>query len=335
MAHAQQPSDSAPASSDDRAEDFALFLDQLEKQDDDIYSSDAPGDEAAPGDPDAADQDEASRDAAGEPGETAITAPISWGDDAKALFEQLPPELQSTVAAREAQRERALQQATTDAADARRNAMAEASASFAEQQRHYAAHLERLAAALAPERPDPALLAEDPQAFYELQALYDAQLAEHQALTQQARHAAAEAQQRDAIARSHELAQDHAALGAHLGEDWTDISRRRALLTDLEQIGASLGYSMENMGRANATDILALKAAADWKAKADRYDALQSNRMTAVAAARGAPRVAKPGVSPTRAEQSARGRDAAWARAKAERSGDAYAALLDSMGIVL
>ena len=87
--------------------------------------------------------------------------------------------------------------------------------------------------------------------------------------------------------------------------------------------------------RANATDILALKAAAEWKAKADRYDALQSGKPAAVRAARAAPRAARPGVTPTRAEQSARGRDAAWARAKAERSGDAYAAVLDSMGITL
>ncbi len=89
------------------------------------------------------------------------------------------------------------------------------------------------------------------------------------------------------------------------------------------------------MGQANATDILALRAAAEWKAKADRYDALQSGKPAAMRAARAAPRASRPGVTPTRAEQSARSRDAAWARAKAERSGDAYAAVLDSMGISL
>jgi len=105
-------------------------------------------------------------------------------------------------------------------------------------------------------------------------------------------------------------------------------------LTDLESVGAELGYSMALMGQANATNILALKAAA-WKAKADKYDALQAGRSEAVKAARAAPRVAKPGASPGRAERSARGRDAAWARAKSERSGEAYAALLDQMGITL
>ena len=270
-----------------------------------------------------------------EPDELAIVPPVSWDSDAKALFEQLPPELQEKVAAREAQRERAVQSATSAAAEARRNAVTEANALFADQQRLYAQHLEQVAAQMAPQRPDPALLAHDPQAFYHLQAQYEGQIAQRQALAQAATHAQAEAQQRDALTQHHELAQDHAALSHELGDDWTDASRRRALLTDLEEVGASLGYSMALMGNANATDILALKAAAEWKAKADRYDALQSNRSNAMRAARGAPRVAKPGTTPSRAEQSARGRDAAWARAKAERSGEAYAAVLDGMGITL
>lgn len=317
----------APASSDERVEEFADFLDQLEDAND---LSAMPADETAPDLSDAADPERTR-----EPDDLAIVPPVSWDSDAKALFEQLPPELQEKVAAREAQRERAVQSATSAAAEARRHAAAEANAMFADQQRLYAQHLEQVAAQMAPQRPDPALLAHDPQAFYHLQAQYEGQVAQRQAMAQAAAYAQAEAHQRDALTEQHELAQDHAALSHELGEDWTDASRRRALLTDLEEVGASLGYSMALMGQADATDILALKAAAEWKAKADRYDALQSNRSNAVRAARGAPRVAKPGTTPSRAEQSARGRDAAWARAKAERSGEAYAALLDGMGIAL
>lgn len=325
----------APASADERVEEFAEFLDQLEDAKD--LSASADGNDLSAADPsDAGDAEQAREpDTDQTSDDPAIVPPVSWDSDAKALFEQLPPELQEKVAAREAQRERAMQSATSAAAEARRNAAAEASALFADQQRLYAQHLEQIAAQMAPQRPDPALLAHDPQAFYHLQAEYEGQVAEQQAMAQAAAYAQAEAQQRDALAQHHELAQDHAALSHELGNDWTDTSRRQALLTDLEAVGASLGYSMALMGQANATDILALKAAAEWKAKADRYDALQSNRSNAVRAARGAPRVAKPGTTPSRAEQSARGRDAAWARAKAERSGEAYAALLDGMGITL
>jgi hypothetical protein len=318
-----------PASSDARVEDFAQFLEDIE-EDQDSAAGALPVEEEAP-DPSGADAPEAGD----EPDEPAIVPPVSWGQDATELFEQLPPELQEKIAAREAQRERAVQTATTAAAEARRNAAVEANALFADQQRLYAQHLENLAAQMAPERPDPGLMAVDPQAFYRQQAHYEGQIAQRQAMAQAAAQADAEAEAREALSRHHELSQDHAALAQTLGEEWTDATRRQAMLTGLEAVGAELGYSMALMGQANATDILALKAAAAWKAKADKYDALQAGRSDAVKAARAAPRVAKPGTSPGRAERTARSRDAAWARAKAERSGEAYAAMLDQMGITL
>ena len=318
----------SPVSSEERVEDFAQFLDELEDQD--SAAGTLSVEEDAPDSSDAQ-----APEGADEPDEPAIVPPVSWGEDAAELFEQLPPELQEKVAAREAQRERAVQTATTAAAEARRNAAAEANALFADQQRLYAQHLENLAVQVMPERPDPGLLAVDPQSFYRQQAAFEGQLAQRQAMAQAATEAEAEAQLRDALNHHHEITQDHAALAQALGEQWTDASQRRAMLTDLESVGAELGYSMALMGQANATDILALKAAAGWKAKADKYDALQAGRAQAVKAARAAPRVAKPGASPGRTERNARSRDAAWARAKAERSGDAYAAMLDQMGITL
>ncbi len=318
-----------PATSDERIEDFADFLDAIEENQDSAAG-------AMPATEDAPDSSDAEApEGVDEPGHPAIVPPVSWGEDAVELFEQLPPELQEKVAAREAQRERAVHTATTAAAEARRNAAAEANALFADQQRLYAQHLEHLAAQVAPQRPDPGLLAVDPQAFYRQQAAYEGQLAQREAMAQAAAQAEAEVLQREAVNQHHEIAQDHATLAQALGEQWTDASQRQAMLTDLESVGAELGYSIALMGEANATDILALKAAAEWKAKAAKYDALQAGRAQAVKAARAAPRVAKPGASPGRAERSARSRDAAWARAKAERTGDAYAAMLDQMGITL
>ena len=318
-----------PASSDERVEAFAEFL---ATQEEEQNSSEVPVAE----DDEAADLSDAeTRDGRHEPSDPAIVPPVSWGQDATELFQQLPPELQEKVAAREAQRERAVQMATTAAAEARRNAAAEANALFADQQRLYAQQLEYLTLQTEPERPDPGLLAVDPQAFYRQQAQYEGQLAQRQAMAQAAAEAQAEAQEREAIAQHYELSQDHAALTQALGEEWTDAARRQAMLTDLEMVGAELGYSMELMGQASATDILALRAAAAWKAKAEKYDALQAGRADALKAARAAPKVAKPGTNPGRAERTARSRDAAWARAKAERSGEAYAAMLDQMGITL
>jgi hypothetical protein len=109
------------------------------------------------------------------------------------------------------------------------------------------------------------------------------------------------------------------------------------LLTSLGEVGAILGYSNELQGQANATDILALKAAAEWKAKADKFDKLQDTKMVAVRAAKAAPRVAKPGTAATRGEQSARQRSSAWGDVVKSRgkNGEATATYLESIGIPL
>jgi hypothetical protein len=266
-----------------------------------------------------------------------IDPPVSWDKDAKELFAQLPPELQSKVAEREAQRDKAIQSATTEAANARRNAVAEANAAFAEEQRKYASHLEQVVGQFAPQPPDPAIAAQDPGRYIALKAQYDSDSAQYQQWMQHIGQTRDEAGQRDAITRQHELAQDQEVLTAKLGDDWTDMSRRKELLTNLETIGAELGYPTDLMGQANATDILALKAASEWKAKAEKYDQLQMNhKMAGVRAAKEAPRVSKPGTSQTGAERSARGRQSAWeAVKKSPKSGDASAAYLESIGITL
>jgi hypothetical protein len=78
----------APASADERVEEFAEFLDRIEEDEaDDIHQNetgDAPGED---------DQEQAA-----EPGDPAIAPPISWDSEAKELFEQLPPDLQNKVA---------------------------------------------------------------------------------------------------------------------------------------------------------------------------------------------------------------------------------------------
>jgi hypothetical protein len=234
-----------------------------EKSTDDEQSDDDSADDDDQSDSD--DDQEDDTDEAAKP----IDPPVSWDKDAKELFAQLPPELQSKVAEREAQRDKAIQSATTEAANAKRNASVEANAAFADQQRQYASHLEQIAARLAPQAPDPALAAQDPGAYVQHLAYYQQQSAQHQEWLQQAAAARVEADQRDALTRQHELAQDHTVLTEAFGDDWTDTTKRKELLTNLETIGAELGYPADLMGQANATDILALKAASEWKAKAE------------------------------------------------------------------
>lgn len=264
-----------------------------------------------------------------------IAAPVSWDKDAKEAFAQLPRELQETVAEREAQRDKAIQSATTEAANAKRNAVAEANSLFADQQRQYASHLEQIVASHAPQAPDPTLAATDPTAYVQALAYFNAQSAQYQQMQQQAQKARDEADQRDNLTRQHELQETHRLMAQELGETWTDTAKRQELLTGLEQVGAALGYTPELILQANATDLKALVAASEWKAKADKYDKLIDTKMEAVRAAKGKPRVNKPGTTAGAAERTSRNRDAAWQRAKTERSGDAYAAVLENMGFKL
>jgi len=84
-----QPADAeAPASSDARVEAFADFLDQLDEEQD-SFAGMHPEDAHAPDPSDAETPNRAT-----EPDDPAIGAPISWDNDAKELFQQLPPELQ-------------------------------------------------------------------------------------------------------------------------------------------------------------------------------------------------------------------------------------------------
>ena len=317
----------------DSVEDFIAseFLgEDPEEETNDIPEGEEPeGDEVEGEEP----ETEETTDEEGEAQEEPIAPPVSWDKDAKELFAQLPRELQATVAEREAQRDKAIQSATTEAANAKRTAAAEANSALAETQRQYASHLEQLASQFAPQRPNPDLLATDPQAFYYLQAEFEKATAQQQELLQRAAQAQQEAGQREAFTRQEEIDQNAAILADHFGETWTNLERRQALFTDLEPVGTALGYTKELMSQATATDIIALAKANEWKVKAENYDALQKNKMAAVRAAKDAPRVAKPGTAPSRAEKTSRSRDAAWQRAKQTRSGDDYAAVLENMGI--
>jgi hypothetical protein len=341
MAHpTSSEASSAPANRGEHVEAVTDFItdeflggEEPDEEENEIPEGNEPeGDEPEGDEPEGEEADDENGEAP-EP----IAAPVSWDKDAKEAFAQLPRELQATVAEREAQRDRAIQSATTDAANAKRNAVAEANAMFADQQRQYASHLEQIAARLAPQRPDPTLAATDPTAYVQALAYFEAQNAQYQQLMQQSAHANSEATQRDALTRQHAIEEDAKVLSGHFGEKWTDSTQRQEMLTGLQSVGADLGYPAELMREANATDILALAKAAEWKAKAEKYDAFQKTKMVAVRDAKNAPPVSKPGTAPTRGERSARGRDAAWASVKATggRSGDANAAYLESIGVKL
>lgn len=225
-----------------------------------------------------------------------IDAPVSWDAEAKAKFAELPRDVQEVVAKRESERERFVQQKSQEAVRARQEAEQAAIQQLAQLEAGYAQHFQSLAEQLQPQRPNPALLQHDPQAFYAQQANYEAAVAQQQQLQQQAQTFASQAQQR-AIQQAHaEQAEQHRIIVENFPE-YADPTTGPELQRKLTAVAKDLGYPDELIGQARATDILAIRQAADWKAKADKYDALQASKMSKVRAAKGLPKVATPGVS--------------------------------------
>jgi len=319
MAHLPNGAEASdtPAETGDAVEDFADFLDthEEEKEDSpdegDTLEAEAEGEEA---------QDEGE-----EQEEPAIDPPISWGTDAKELFGQLPSDLQKQVVEREAQRERFVQQKAAETAEATRTAEARALSQFAETQRQYASELEQYASFFAPQPPNPAMASTDPVAFIQLNAQYQAELAQQQQLQQRSYQAQQEAYQRSQQADAAQFQADIAILEQAIPE-WSDVAKRQELLTDVTRIGAELGYTQEVMAQASAADVLALRKAAEWKSKASKYDALQKTKMDTVRSAKTLPKVSRPGVAPTRGEVSNARAAQSWQNVKTAKSKDAQSA---------
>lgn len=314
--------EAAPASSGDAVEDFADFVDTHEEEKEETDDLPLEGEEALEADEPESDD---TQDEGDEQDDPAIDPPISWGTDAKELFGQLPADLQKQVVEREAQREKFVQQKSAEAAQARQTASAEAAAQFADQQRQYASELEQYASYFAPQAPNPAMASTDPVAFIQLNAQYQAELAQQQQLQQRSYQARQEADYRSQQAEAAQFQADIAILEQAIPE-WSDVAKRTEMLTDVTRIGAELGYTNEIMAQASAADVLALRKAAEWKAKASKYDALQKTRMETVRSAKTLPKVSRPGTAPTRGEVSNARAQQSWQNVKGAKSKDAQAA---------
>lgn len=282
------------------------------------------------------DKTEGEEDEGAEPKEV-IKPPVSLNKDQKAAFAQLAeasPELAKVWAESEAQRNREVQIKTTEAAEATRNATTAAQAQVAEVSRHFASQLEVYAKAFIPTEPDISLLATDPVAYAQEVALSRQMQAQHDELMQQVAEIRGGATQLDQAQQQQDIASNQAILR----EAWPEIldpSQSATLWQGIVEVGADLGFTPELLNQANATEMLALRKAQGWKAKAAKWDAHEARKMANVRAAKELPRAAKPGTSPSRQQSKAGRADAAWKRAQSSRSPDDFADFLENSGISL
>jgi hypothetical protein len=280
----------APEAQQDAYDPNAFYKDDKPKTDmaPPTEQEDAPEDDDAPAPDDA-------------PEAEPIEAPVSWSKDYKAQFEALPREMQEIISTREKERETFLQSKSREAAQTRQAVETEARTALQTIMENHTQQLQQYAQRLEVPPPNQALLESgDPEhmrIYMQQEAAYRNATAQREQLTQQAREAQQHAEAIAAQQHQVELQAEHALLEERLGNEWADPSSRAKLLGDLTPIAAELGYPQELIAQARACDIIAMKKTAEWKAKAEKFDALNKARMVPVREAknRPIPPAARPG----------------------------------------
>jgi hypothetical protein len=338
----------APAEATDTAPTLDDFLvpeeedtaDDLQPLDDTDEESEAPAEEveADEGDEDLIDEEdgEEGEEDGEEAGHEALPMPNSWSKEDAKEWAKLTPEAQAIVTRREGERDKYLREVGFKASQTRQQVETEAREVLAQMHENHAVALQVYAQRITQQvkEPDQRLLYSgnpDDVLTYQRQ---DAAFRASQAQQQQLQQEIAQAQQHAALARDQAQQAERASDAQRLQEqlpEWFDPSEGPKLQQTLQSIGSELGYPVELMAEASSTDILALKRAADWKAKAEKYDKLMAKKMEGVRSAKELPRMARPGVKPSRSQKqavSAGKRNQALEQFGQTRSGDAAAALL-------
>lgn len=264
----------------------------------------------------------------------ALPMPVSWSKEDTEAWKALPAETQAVIARREADRDKYVRETGRKAAETRHTVEQEARQIIAQQAEQAAATLRAYAAQFMPQEPDQRLLytgnQDDVLTYQRQDAAYRAATAQQHQLHQEVARSQQQATEARTQADQAEIAVDAQRLKEQLPE-WFDPSAGPELRQSLQSIGAELGYPAELMAQAGSNDILALKKAAEWKAKADKFDTLISKKMSAVRAAKELPKMARPGVTQGKSaqgRQSQNRREQAFESFAQTRSGAAAAALL-------
>lgn len=213
-------------------------------------------------------------------GADAITPPASFNDADKAMFGGLPREAQQWLADTEKRRAQQVTEATTRATNREREAASLQQRANVEAQQRYAQQLAAFVGQYQPQQPDPSRY-NDMQEFARDNAIYQHQMNQYRTLVQQVQGIGNEAAQgADGLteeARQHEARVLHAAF-----PEWFDEEKGAGHRERLTAIGTELGYTPELMAQAGANDIIALRKAAEWKDKSEKYDKIMSTRMAQV-----------------------------------------------------
>lgn len=248
-----------------------------------------------------------------------IEAPISWTAEEKERFNGLPRETQEFISKREGEREKFVQTKAQEAAQAQRHATKQAAEYLTQVQQEAAEQLEWFAQQLNVSEPNPELIATNPALYAQQKRAYDHYTAQRDQAQQQAQHARQQAHEYQSVLQQQEQEQFHQLLTTELPE-FFDEKVGPQLKEQMTATAKTLGYSDDEIFRADARQIIALKRITDIKAKAAKYDALMAKKMERVRAGKSKlPPVSKPGA----AKSPGAGANAQYqADRKAMRGGD-------------
>lgn len=267
--------------------------------------ADDPADEQPQGDAPAEDEPILEADDLEETDLPPIDVPVSWPDEDKAAFAELPRALQERISAREGEREKFVQAKSREAATSAQRARDEAAQRIQDLHDGQIRQLVSLLPEIPPE-PSAQLLVNDPQQ-YAAEMDYVKQVAAYRRELEGQIVGIAENQKQHEAQAAHDKRQaDIAMLQQELPEyfDPQNAGFSEAKLAEFQQTVKSTalaaGYSEDQLAHADGADLLALHKAAGWKTKADKYDALMAKQMAKVREAKDLPRVSRPGSATTK-----------------------------------
>lgn len=235
----------------------------------------------------------------GADGEPPIAPPATWKAQEKDTFAKLPRDVQQVISRREQERERFVQAKAQEAVQVRTQLQQEALTHVQQLSQQHIAHIQALLPEI-PEEPPYSLQLDDPEQYAQIMDYRRAVIAQHQQVQQMTQTEQQRVQAAQQTLAAIEAQRTHAVLSEKFPE-YLDPEDGPKLREELGSIAVELGYPAEQLVNVDATDILAMKKVRGLKVKADKWDALQSRRMSDVRQGKKLTPTARPGAATGRA----------------------------------
>lgn len=270
---------------------FAARAAEIEKPEEDELEAeqgDAPEAEAELTEEDVTDEDEAEE-------LPPIDPPVSLTAEEKEAFKKLPREAQEFTARRIGELEKGFQAKAQEVKQVEARVHAQMSDQFQAVAATFAQQIGALRVPL-PQRPSHQLQAEDPYAYAEEMDAYERAAAHNQWIEQQLGTVSQQLQQAQLADHQRDQAITLAVLTRDFPE-YLDNEKGPEIRQRLGSTAQLLGYTEEQINAADHHDIKAMKAATEWREKAEKYDRLMAKKMEKVRDAKNLPRVSRPGTA--------------------------------------